>query len=188
MKRETRAWVRKAEGDWRVANQEAAIADQCAEKYLKAFLQELGLAIPKIHNLEQLLADLFPHDGSLKALKPRFIILSRYAVDYRYPGYSSSTREMHAALRHAERVSTPGSDHPWLAALTKAEQLPLWHARDATKWRQANSSRLCRDLFVRRTREAVVGPCLKVSPGIERYVQRGTSRLAKPGVNVARPT
>jgi hypothetical protein len=30
--------------------------------------------------------------------------LSRYAVDYRYPGCSTSTREMHAALRQAERV------------------------------------------------------------------------------------
>jgi HEPN domain-containing protein len=115
MKRETRAWVRKAEGDWRVAIQEAAIADpvrdavcfhcqQCAEKYLKGLLQELGLPIPKIHNLEPLLADLIPHEGSLKPLKPRLVILSRYAVDYRYPGYSTSTREMHAALRHAERV------------------------------------------------------------------------------------
>jgi hypothetical protein len=29
---------------------------------------------------------------------------SRYAVDYRYPGWSTSTRQMRAALRHAERV------------------------------------------------------------------------------------
>jgi len=48
----TREWVRKAEGDWQVANHEAAEASpvndavcfhcqQCAEKYLKALLQEL---------------------------------------------------------------------------------------------------------------------------------------------------
>ena len=29
-------------------------------EYLKALLQELVLSIPKIHNLEQLLADLLP--------------------------------------------------------------------------------------------------------------------------------
>jgi hypothetical protein len=67
-------------------------------------LQEFGLSIPKIHDLEQLLAALLPRAGSLKSLKARLVILSRYAVDYRYPGFSTSTREMRAALRHAERV------------------------------------------------------------------------------------
>ena len=115
MKKETRAWVRKAEGDWRVAIHEAAITDpvrdvvcfhcqQCAEKYLKALLQEFGLAIPKIHDLEQLLANLLPQESSLKALKSSAVILSRYAVEYRYPNFSASTREMRAALRYAERV------------------------------------------------------------------------------------
>src|ERR1700730_14181122 len=85
MKRATRAWVRKAEGDWRVAQREAAAADpvrdavcfhcqQCAEKYLKAFLQELGLSIARIHDLERLLADLLPHDATLKSLRPRLVI------------------------------------------------------------------------------------------------------------------
>jgi HEPN domain-containing protein len=115
MKRGTRAWVRKAEGDWRVAVREAAEVDpvrdvvcfhcqQCAEKYLKALLHELGLFIPKVHDLDQLLADLLPQENSLKVLKPRLVILSRYAVVYRYPGFSTSTREMRGALRHAERV------------------------------------------------------------------------------------
>jgi HEPN domain-containing protein len=115
MKKETRAWVRKAEADWRVANNESTIADpvrdiicfhcqQCAEKYLKAFMQELGLAIPKTHDLELLLLNLLPHESSLKALKSKLVSLTRYAVEYRYPGFSTSTREMRAALRHAERV------------------------------------------------------------------------------------
>ena len=60
--------------------------------------------IPKIHDLERLWAALLPHHGSLKGLRRRLIILSRYAVDYRYPGFTTSTREMHAALRHTERV------------------------------------------------------------------------------------
>jgi hypothetical protein len=62
------------------------------------------LSISKIHDLDRLLADLLPHEGSLRTLKPRLIILSRYAVDYRYPGFSTTTREMRAALRHAGRV------------------------------------------------------------------------------------
>ncbi len=116
MKKETRAWVRKAESDWKVAGREAAAADrdvrdvvafhcqQCAEKYLKALLEEHGAAIPKIHHLHQLLSLLLPFEPSLRGLKSRLVILSRYAVDYRYPGFSTSTREMRAALRHAERV------------------------------------------------------------------------------------
>ncbi len=77
---------------------------QCAEKYLKALRQEIGLSIPKIHDLDHLRSDLLPHERSLKGLKSGCIILSRYAVDYRYPGFSTSTREMRAALRHSERV------------------------------------------------------------------------------------
>lgn len=77
---------------------------QCAEKYLKALLEEIGLPIVKTHNLQRLLSDLLPHLGSLRGLRPRLAILNRYAVDYRYPGFSTSMREMRAALRHAERV------------------------------------------------------------------------------------
>jgi hypothetical protein len=54
--------------------------------------------------LDRLLSDLLPHFGSLKGLKSRLILLSRYAVNYRYPGFSATMREMRAALRHAERV------------------------------------------------------------------------------------
>jgi HEPN domain-containing protein len=115
MKRETREWVQKAEEDWGVAVREAAVANpprnvvafhcqQCAEKYLKALRHESGLSIPRIHDLDQVRSDLLPHEPSLKGLKTACVILSRYAVDYRYPGFSTSTREMRAAVRHAERV------------------------------------------------------------------------------------
>ena len=42
---------------------------QSAEKYLKALLQELGLAVPKTHDLEDLLHLLVPHDGTLAPLR-----------------------------------------------------------------------------------------------------------------------
>jgi hypothetical protein len=45
-----------------------------------------------------------PYEGSLKSLNARLVLLSRYGVDYRYPGFSTTKREMNAALRHAERV------------------------------------------------------------------------------------
>ena len=60
-------WIKKAEGDWNSANREyrtrknpnydAACfhAQQCAEKYLKSFLQFNKKAFPKTHDLVELL-------------------------------------------------------------------------------------------------------------------------------------
>jgi HEPN domain-containing protein len=60
MKRLTAAWIRKAESDFRVAKNQAAMrppahdevcfhCQQSAEKFFKALLQEWGLPVPKIH-------------------------------------------------------------------------------------------------------------------------------------------
>ena len=67
---------------------------QAAEKYLKALLCELGLHIPRIHDLDQLLVLLLPHHALLAHLQRILVSLSHYAVDYRYPGRSASTRDM----------------------------------------------------------------------------------------------
>jgi HEPN domain-containing protein len=80
------------------------LCQQAAEKHLKALLCELGLHIPRIHELDQLLVLLLPHHTILAPLRRILRSLTNYAVDYRYPGRSASTRKMHAALRHAERV------------------------------------------------------------------------------------
>jgi HEPN domain-containing protein len=115
MKKATREWVRKAEGDWRVANREAAVADpvkdavcfhcqQCAEKYLKALLQELGRPIAKTHDLQRLFLNILPFEPSLMPLRRGAVSLTQYAVDYRYPGFSTTAPKMRAALRNAGRV------------------------------------------------------------------------------------
>ena len=54
--------------------------------------------------LDKLRVDLLPHHATLVSLRRILIALSDYAIEYRYPGRSASTRKMHAALRHAERV------------------------------------------------------------------------------------
>jgi HEPN domain-containing protein len=87
-----------------VADAVAFHCQQAAEKYLKALLCELGLHIPRTHELDKLLVHLVPHHGILAPLQRVVVSLSRFAVDYRYPGRSASTREMRGALRHAERV------------------------------------------------------------------------------------
>ena len=61
MKKSTREWVKKAEQDYVLAVQgsrsEVPVHDgvcfhcqQCAEKYLKGLMEELGLAVPKTRN------------------------------------------------------------------------------------------------------------------------------------------
>src|SRR5215813_10072203 len=97
MKSATREWVRKAEADYRgaqrLAGQTPPLHDlvcfhcqQCAEKYLKALLEELGITVVKTHALDQLLTILRPHHPSLQPLRRGLLFLKRFAVDIRYRG------------------------------------------------------------------------------------------------------
>jgi HEPN domain-containing protein len=115
MKKATREWVRKAEADHRAAERLAAGSDrlhdqtcffcqQSAEKYLKALLDELGLTIPRIHYLDDLLDRLLPFHSSLRSLRRGLIFLTPFAVDTRYPGDNASKRQAAAALRWAGRL------------------------------------------------------------------------------------
>jgi HEPN domain-containing protein len=115
MKRQTALWVRTAEEDIGVARAVAAQTppprnavcfhcQQAAEKYLKALLQEFGAAVPRTHDLEDLLGLLLPHDATLAPLRRRVASLTKYAVEYRYPGLRATTRQMQSALRIVKRV------------------------------------------------------------------------------------
>jgi HEPN domain-containing protein len=107
--------VRKAEADFRGASALAASrpplhdlvcfhCQQCAEKYLKALLEELGLAVAKTHDLDKLLGVLLPHYPSLRPLQPGMLILTDFAVDTRYPGNSATKREALSSLQWNARV------------------------------------------------------------------------------------
>jgi HEPN domain-containing protein len=115
MKKLTREWVQKAEGDYIQATQnyhsDHPVYDgvcfhcqQCAEKYLKALLQELGLTITHTHDLEALRVQLLPHYQSLCSLHRGLEFLTDFAVDVRYPGKKARKRQATAALRWADRV------------------------------------------------------------------------------------
>jgi hypothetical protein len=60
--------------------------------------------VPKKHDLEELLDLLLPQEATLAPLRRILRSLTRYAVEYRYPGVRATTRRMKAALRHTERV------------------------------------------------------------------------------------
>src|SRR5438552_2610803 len=115
MKRVAAKWVRKAEADFAGARQLASISpplrdlvcfhcQQSAERYLKALLQNLGRAVPHVHDLEVLLELLLSCDPALEVVRRGTETLSTYAVDYRYPGVTATTRRMRSALRWAERI------------------------------------------------------------------------------------
>ena len=115
MKKSTREWVKKAEEDYALAKRarESQIplhdgvcfhCQQCAEKYLKGLMEELGLAVPKVHLLDLLLTALKPHHPTLRPLRRGLLFLSVFAVDARYPGKWASKRQAVAAIRWADRV------------------------------------------------------------------------------------
>src|SRR5208337_3461203 len=115
MKKLTAEWISKAEADLAVVKQikdaKPPLHDplcfhcqQAGEKYLKAMLQELGLSIPRTHDLLELVDLLLPHDTTLKSLRRPARSLRKYAVEYRYPGLRATRRQADTAQRHAQEL------------------------------------------------------------------------------------
>lgn len=77
---------------------------QVEEKYFKALLHEAGFTIPYVHDLDYLLMLLLPGDASLRKLRRGLKTLTRYAVQYRYPGNRATARKAASALRLVRRV------------------------------------------------------------------------------------
>jgi HEPN domain-containing protein len=116
MKTITLEWVSKAEEDWVMAQREMRArknpsyngacfhSQQCAEKYLKARLEEDGIAFSRTHNLIALLALVLSVEPLWIALQPRLNALNVFAVDYRYPGASATKDEAKSAVKDAREV------------------------------------------------------------------------------------
>ena len=112
----TQQWVNKAEGDWGSMNREGQVqgdpnhdltcylAEQCAEKYLKARLQEADVAFPKTHNLPALLALILPVEPSWNVLQVPLTKLDDYGVEFRYPGRDASAGDAQEAQRFCHIV------------------------------------------------------------------------------------
>jgi HEPN domain-containing protein len=115
MKPETDEWARKAENDWKVAQREMhspgpvhdAVcfhAQQSAEKYLKAFLEEHGLGFARTHDLVVLLDRCAGGLPDLDLLRPRLAGLTAFGTTYRYPGADADEADAIEALAVAERT------------------------------------------------------------------------------------
>jgi HEPN domain-containing protein len=79
---------------------------QSAEKYLKGLLEELGLRVPKTHDLNGVLRLLLSHHPTLRSLRRGLDFLTQFAVDTRYPGENATKRQTEAAVRWEDRVRT----------------------------------------------------------------------------------
>ena len=102
-------WVTKAEGDFATAGRELRArtapnydavcfhCQQCAEKYLKAFLQENDQHIPKIHNLIGLMLLCEEMDGSFEMRRADLVTMERYSVRVRYPGEIAEKEDAQSA-------------------------------------------------------------------------------------------
>ena len=118
MKTATAEWVSKAEGDFATAGREIRArkmpnydavcfhCQQCAEKYLKAILQDENVRIPKIHNLLELLAMILKFDSSYEFLKADLDVLEEFSVRYRYPGDTAEIEEAKSAYAAVKTVRT----------------------------------------------------------------------------------
>jgi len=81
-------------------------AQQCAEKYIKAFLEEHMIAFQKTHDLVELVdlgSGLLPE---LDPLRPQLAHLSTFGIATRYPGAQADRQAADEALRTAEEVRT----------------------------------------------------------------------------------
>ena len=111
----TQEWVEKAEKDYRSALRELRArkdpdyddgcfhSQQCIEKYLKALLQESGIAFSKTHQLEKLI-DLLVPDPMWLTIRPQLVPLNSYAVNFRYPGYSAEKAKLTVAMKACREV------------------------------------------------------------------------------------
>jgi HEPN domain-containing protein len=116
MKPLTREWVSKAEGDFATASREMRVrrafnpeavcfhAQQCAEKYLKALLQEEVVPFQRTHDLVALVELLSHVDSRWDDLRPQLQKLRTFAVLIRYPGERANRSMAREALAIARAV------------------------------------------------------------------------------------
>lgn len=117
MKPETQEWIDKAEGDRKVARREIQTADpvwnvvcflaqQCAEKYLKGFLEEYNIVFQKTHDLLVLLNLSAGSLSELDSLRPQLAHLSTFGIATRYPGTQADEEAAKDAIQITEVVRT----------------------------------------------------------------------------------
>ena len=111
----TLEWIENAEEDYNSAKwlQESPYpvhnafcfhAQQCIEKYLKAWLQEEGIPFSKTHDLEELLNVIVSTKPMWNTWQPDLKIIITYAVVSRYPGDSATDEDTKHVIQICDDV------------------------------------------------------------------------------------
>lgn len=115
MKEVVKGWVKKAEEDYKAAKILLSAsefppsvvgfhAQQCAEKYLKAFLASHRRKFPRIHDLVKLNSSCVEIDSDFENIDDSLHALNPFSVNFRYPGVEVNAGEAREAMEHAKRV------------------------------------------------------------------------------------
>ncbi|MCX7839977.1 MAG: HEPN domain-containing protein [Anaerolineae bacterium] len=109
-------WIRKAEQDFEYArigmrrrknplyDGVCFHAQQCAEKYLKAFLTRHKIEFRKTHDLTELQRACAQVDPAFRLIIEPLKLLFVYAVDIRYPGISATEQDARDAVAAMKQV------------------------------------------------------------------------------------
>jgi HEPN domain-containing protein len=73
-------------------------------KNTSRLLEEIGVTVPKTHDLTKLLNDLLSHHPTLRSVRRGAGFLTTFAVATRYPGDDANRRQAKAALRWADKM------------------------------------------------------------------------------------
>lgn len=110
------AWLEKAEEDFRLAQLAyrqrkypsyygvCFHAQQCAEKYLKAFLVRHQIAFRKTHDLDELWRLCVHIDASFDLIADILAELNPYSIDARYPGLPLTKQDAQEAVAAMKQV------------------------------------------------------------------------------------
>jgi HEPN domain-containing protein len=113
---EVQEWIAKAETDYKAAVDLArrrtdplpeAVCfhcQQCAEKYLKAFLISRRVPFPKIHDLIALKTLCVEADGSFEMSHDLLESLEGYDVAIRYPGETATVEDAREAMAAIKKL------------------------------------------------------------------------------------
>ena len=116
MKPETLPWIDKAEGDWDTMRRESGVsvrpnfdavcfhAQQCAEKYLKERLVEVGIPFARTHDLLNLLKVVAEVEPEWQEFETELSVLSVYGVAGRYPGLVADDEQAALAVEYCKTV------------------------------------------------------------------------------------
>lgn len=81
-------------------------AQQCAEKYLKAFLSLVKRSFPRTHDLVSLREEAAKESGTFALIQDVLKILDAYAVEVRYPGDEPDKKEADRDVKAMKKVRT----------------------------------------------------------------------------------